>query len=42
MHAQEDAYNMARMHRAVEKSIETSGIAWTLLRPNSFQSDHGS
>jgi uncharacterized protein YbjT (DUF2867 family) len=36
MHAQDEAYNMARMHRAVEKSIESSGIAWTFLRPSSF------
>ena len=36
MHAQDEAYSMARMHRAVEKSIVASGIAWTFLRPNSF------
>jgi nucleoside-diphosphate-sugar epimerase len=36
LHAQDEAYNMARMHRAVEKSIEASGTAWTFLRPNSF------
>ena len=36
MHAQDEAYSMARMHRAVEKSIEASRIAWTFLRPNSF------
>jgi uncharacterized protein YbjT (DUF2867 family) len=36
MHAQEEAYSMARMHRSVEKRIEASGIAWTFLRPNSF------
>jgi uncharacterized protein YbjT (DUF2867 family) len=36
MHAQDEAYSMARMHRAVEKRIEASGIAWTFLRPNSF------
>lgn len=36
MHAREEAYGLARLHRAVEKSIEASGIAWTFLRPNSF------
>ena len=36
MHAQEEAYSLARLHRAVENTIETSGITWTFLRPNSF------
>lgn len=36
LHAQDEAYKMARMHRAVEKSIVASGTAWTFLRANSF------
>ena len=36
LHAQEEAFSLARVHRVVEKSIEASGIAWTFLRPNSF------
>jgi uncharacterized protein YbjT (DUF2867 family) len=36
LHAQEEAFSLARLHRAVEKGIEASGIAWTFLRPNSF------
>lgn len=27
---------MAKVHRPVEKAIESSGLAWTFLRPNSF------
>ena len=36
MGAAEEAYSLAKIHRAVEKAIETSGLAWTFLRPNSF------
>ena len=31
-----ESYSLAKIHRAVEKSIESSGLAWTFLRPNSF------
>lgn len=34
--AQEEQFSIARMHRAVERNIEASGIAWTFLRPNGF------
>lgn len=34
--ANEEAFEMAKVHRAVERAIESSGIAWTFLRPNSF------
>jgi uncharacterized protein YbjT (DUF2867 family) len=27
---------LAKIHRPVEKDIESSGLAWTFLRPNSF------
>ena len=36
MGADEEAYAIALVHRAVEKAIEASGMAWTFLRPNSF------
>ena len=36
MGAGEEAYSLANIHRPVEKAIETSGMAWTFLRPNSF------
>ncbi len=36
MAAHEERYIIARVHRAVEQGIESSGMAWTLLRPNSF------
>jgi uncharacterized protein YbjT (DUF2867 family) len=32
----EDDYSLAHIHRAVERAIETSGMPWTFLRPNSF------
>ena len=34
--AEEEAFIFARIHRPAEKAIESSGIAWTFLRPNSF------
>jgi uncharacterized protein YbjT (DUF2867 family) len=34
--ADEEAFILVRIHRPVEKAIESSGIAWTFLRPNSF------
>lgn len=34
--AAEEEFVLARVHRAVENAIESSGIAWTFLRPNSF------
>lgn len=36
LRADEEAFVLARIHRPVEKAIESSGIAWTFLRPNSF------
>ena len=36
MGAAEEAYSLAKIHRPVEQAIETSGLAWTFLRPNSF------
>lgn len=34
--AETEAYSFAKIHRAVEKAIEASGLAWTFLRPNGF------
>ena len=34
--AGEESYSLAKVHRSVEKAIESSGLAWTFLRPNSF------
>lgn len=36
MCADEGEYALARLHRSVEQGIESSGMAWTFLRPNSF------
>ena len=36
MGAAEEAYSLAKIHRPIEKAIESSGLAWTFLRPNSF------
>jgi uncharacterized protein YbjT (DUF2867 family) len=36
MGAAEEAYSLAKIHRPVEKAIESGGMAWTFLRPNSF------
>ncbi len=36
MGAEDEAYDLAKVHRPVEKAIESSSMAWTLLRPNSF------
>ena len=36
MGAEEEAFSLALVHRPVEKAIESSGMAWTFLRPNSF------
>lgn len=36
MGAAEEAFSLALVHRPVEKVIESSGMAWTFLRPNSF------
>ena len=36
MGAADEAYSLAKIHRPAEKAIETSGLAWTFLRPNSF------
>jgi uncharacterized protein YbjT (DUF2867 family) len=36
MGADDEAFALAKVHRPVEKAIETSGLAWTFLRPNSF------
>jgi uncharacterized protein YbjT (DUF2867 family) len=34
--AEEGAFTIGRAHRAAEKAIEASGLAWTFLRPNGF------
>lgn len=34
--ADEEAYVFAKVHRPVERAVESSGIAWTFLRPNGF------
>lgn len=36
MGAGEEEYSLAKVHRPAEKAIESSGLAWTFLRPNSF------
>ena len=36
MGAEEEAYSLAKVHRPVEKAIESTGLAWTFLRPSSF------
>ena len=36
MGAVEESYSMAKVHRPIEQAIESSGLAWTFLRPNSF------
>ena len=36
MGADEESYSLATVHRPIEKAIESSGLAWTFLRPNSF------
>lgn len=41
MGAEEEAFSLAKIHRPVEKAIETSGLAWTFLRPNSFMQNAG-
>ncbi len=33
---QEPGIQLGRWHRAIEKQVEASGIAWTFLRPNNF------
>jgi uncharacterized protein YbjT (DUF2867 family) len=34
--ANDEAFSLARVHRPVEKAIESSSMTWTFLRPNSF------
>lgn len=34
--ADTESYSFAKLHRAAEKAIEASGMAWTFLRPNGF------
>jgi uncharacterized protein YbjT (DUF2867 family) len=34
--AGEEGYAVGRLHRQVEKVIESSGLVWTFIRPNSF------
>ena len=36
MGAAEEVYSLAKIHRPIEKAIESSGLTWTFLRPNSF------
>jgi uncharacterized protein YbjT (DUF2867 family) len=34
--AEKEAFGFGRAHRAVERSVEASGVPWTFLRPNEF------
>lgn len=34
--ADKEEFTFARWHRAIEKVVEASGLAWTFLRPNGF------
>lgn len=34
--AAEESYSFAKLHRAVERAVEASGLAWTFLRANGF------
>src|SRR5262245_39982696 len=34
--AEGEDYSFAKVHRPVEKALESSGLAWTFLRPNGF------
>ncbi|MGH8773124.1 MAG: NAD(P)H-binding protein, partial [Burkholderiales bacterium] len=34
--AANEQFSLAKMHRAVERAVEASGLAWTFLRPNGF------
>jgi uncharacterized protein YbjT (DUF2867 family) len=36
MGAVDEAFSLALVHRPVERAIESSGLAWTFLHPNSF------
>jgi uncharacterized protein YbjT (DUF2867 family) len=36
MGAETEDFSLALVHRPVEQAIESSGMAWTFLRPNSF------
>jgi uncharacterized protein YbjT (DUF2867 family) len=36
LRADGEEYDFGRIHREVEKAIESSGLEWTFLRPNSF------
>jgi uncharacterized protein YbjT (DUF2867 family) len=38
--AEEDAFVIGRAHRSVEQKIESSGMAWTFLRPNGFMQNY--
>ena len=39
--ADREEFEIARSHRTVEKAIESSGLAWTFLRPNSYMQNIG-
>jgi len=38
--AAQEGFTLARWHRAVEKHIEASGLAWTFLRPAGFMQNY--
>lgn len=40
MGAQMEAITLAKRHRAIERAIEASGIAYTFLRPNTFMQNY--
>jgi len=38
--APKEQYSIAIEHRAIERVIEASGLAWTFLRPNGFMQNY--
>jgi uncharacterized protein YbjT (DUF2867 family) len=38
--AEKEAFVFSRPHRAMEKRVEASGVAWTFLRPNGFMQNY--
>ena len=34
--AAREQFSLAKVHRTVERAVETSGLSWTFLRPNGF------
>jgi uncharacterized protein YbjT (DUF2867 family) len=38
--AEKEAFVFSKPHRAMEKRVEASGVAWTFLRPNGFMQNY--